>query len=66
MSFDFELIGGKRFVLCILVWMQTGLLQWWTKLDPAGMAYTAVMVGTVGAFITGVVLEKKHDKQPQP
>lgn len=53
-------LGGRRFLLALGAGLMTTVLQWFGKLDPAGMAYVAVIVGTVGAYITGNVLEQKH------
>lgn len=56
-------LGGRRFILALGAGLMTTALQWFGKLDPAGMAYVAVIVGTVGAYITGNVLETKHSLQ---
>ena len=60
-------LGGRRFLLTIMAGLTTTLLQWFGKLDPAGMAYTAVVIGTVGAYIAGNVIEgRKTPKEPTP
>ena len=58
---DFTKLGGRRFVLAMGSGMVTAVLQWFGKLDPAGMAYGLVIGATVGAYITGAVLENKHN-----
>lgn len=58
---NLQTLGGRRFLLCIGAGLATTLLQWYGKLDAAGMAYVAVIGATVGAFITGNVIENKHN-----
>lgn len=58
---NFQTIGGRRFLLTFLTGAGATLLQWFGRLDPAGSTYALVVVGTVGAFITGNVLENKHN-----
>jgi uncharacterized membrane protein YeaQ/YmgE (transglycosylase-associated protein family) len=41
-------------------WLATWL-QYSGKMDPAGANYMLVVIGTVGAFITGNVFENKHN-----
>ena len=57
---NFNTLGGRRFVLAAMSGFLAFLLQWFGKLDVQGMAYGLVIGSTVGAFITGVVMEKKH------
>jgi hypothetical protein len=52
--------GGRKFVIALLSGASTSLLQWWGKLDAAGMAYGISIAATVGAYITGDIFEKKH------
>lgn len=47
--------GGRKFILCVAVLATTTGLTWFTKLD--GATYSLVILGTVGAFITGNVAE---------
>lgn len=54
-------LGGRRFILCLGAGFATTLLQWFGKLDPAGLAYVATIGSTVGAFIAGNVLQKRAD-----
>lgn len=57
---NFTLLGGRRFVLTVGAGIATTVLQWFGKLDPAGMAYTATIGATVAAYITGQAYETKH------
>ena len=56
--------GGRRFLLTIGAGLVTACLQWFGKLDPAGMAYSAVLIGTVGAYIAGNVIGEKRKTAP--
>jgi hypothetical protein len=51
-------IGGRRYLLVLLTGAGTTALQWVGKLDPAGSTYALVIVGIVGAYITGNVAQK--------
>lgn len=55
---NFTTIGGRRFFLTVGAGLATTLLQWFGKLDPAGMAYTATIGATVAAYITGNTVQK--------
>jgi hypothetical protein len=58
-------LGGRRFLLCLGCGIATTVLQFFGKLDPAGGTYALVIVGTIGAYITGNVMQKnieaKHE-----
>ena len=54
-------LGGRRFVLTACCGAVTSLLQWFGKLDPAGSTYALVVVGTVGAYITGNTMQKRAE-----
>ena len=56
---DFTLLGGRRFVMAMGAGVITTLLQWFGKLDLAGETYKWVILGTVGAYITGAVVDNK-------
>ena len=53
-----ENIGGRRFIATVGAGVVTSALQWFGKLDPAGTTYAMVIIGTVGAYITGNTLQK--------
>ncbi len=54
-------IGGRKYTMTMGCGLVTAGLQWGGKLDPAGLAYVAVITATVGAYIAGNVLQKKHE-----
>lgn len=56
---DFTRYGGRRFVMAMGAGLATTLLQWAGKLDASGSTYALVIVGTVGAYITGAVVDNK-------
>lgn len=51
--------GGRKFLMTLGCGVATTLLQFFGKLDAAGNAYTFVIIGTVGVYITGNVAQKK-------
>jgi hypothetical protein len=51
-------MGGRRFLLVVLVSWQVTILQWFQKLDGDGTTYAAVILGVVGAYITGNTVQK--------
>ena len=53
-----ENVGGRRFLVTIGAGSFTTMLQWFGKLDPAGNTYMLVVIGTVGAYITGNTAQK--------
>jgi len=53
--------GGRRFLLTLGCGIATTWLTWFGKID--GAVYATVVIGTVGAFITGATAQKF--KQPQ-
>lgn len=57
--------GGTRFVAVIGAAFMTTLLQFFGKLDPQGVAYTAVVLGTVGALVTGNVVQTRIQAMAQ-
>ena len=60
---NIQTVGGRRFLLTVGSGIAASLLQWFGKLDPAGSTYALVVIGTVGAFISGNVIENKHNVQ---
>lgn len=48
-------LGGRRFILTMLTGAATTILVFLGKID--GSTYSLVTLGTVGAYITGNVLE---------
>ena len=61
---NLDTIGGRRFILTVGVGVGTTALQWFGKLDIAGMAYTATISATVAAYITGNVYQKVKGTAP--
>ena len=49
--------GGTKFLLALGAGIMTTILQWAGKIDPLGDNYMWVILGTVGAYITGNVAE---------
>jgi len=56
---DFTKVGGRRFLMAMGAGITATVLQWFGKLDPAGSTYAMIVIGTVGAYITGAVLETR-------
>lgn len=50
-------MGGRKFLLCVGCGAVTSLLLWFGKLESG--SYTAIILGTVGAFIAGNVAAQK-------
>lgn len=57
-------LGGRRFLLTVASLVLVNILQLMGKLDPAGSTYALVVVGTVGAYIGGNVLESNKGNKP--
>lgn len=55
---NLETVGGRKFLATIGCCAVTSLLQYTGKLDPAGSTYSLVVLGTVGVFIAGNVVQK--------
>lgn len=51
-----ETLGGRRFVMSMLIGFTTALLTYLGKID--GSTYSFVILGTVGAYITGNTFQK--------
>ena len=53
--------GGRKFLATMVGGVATTLLQAFGKLDPDGATYALVVIATVGAYITGNVVQKKNE-----
>ena len=53
---------SRKFLLAVIAGTTATALQWWGKLDAAGSTYALIVVGTIGAYIAGNVVESKNDK----
>ena len=62
---NFNTVGGRRFFLAFGAGLMTTFLQWHGKLDPSGNTYAWVIIGTVGAYITGATFEEIKAKPPK-
>lgn len=51
-----EALGGRRFVMSMLIGFTTALLTYLGKID--GNTYSMVILGTVGAYIAGNTFQK--------
>lgn len=58
---NFEKYGGRRYLLCWGSLMSANVLQWFAKLDVAGVAWGLAVGATVGAYIAGNVTQKKNE-----
>jgi hypothetical protein len=52
-------LGGRRFILTMGCGIATTFLIWFDKID--GFTYSAVILGTVAAYITGNTWQKKNE-----
>lgn len=52
-------VGGRRFVLAVGCGVVTSVLCWYGKIND--VAYSAVVVATVAAYITGNGLQKASE-----
>lgn len=58
---NLKTLGGTKFIATIIAQACATVLQWFGKLDSAGNAYMLIVIGTVGAFITGNVIQSKNE-----
>lgn len=65
MKIEFDNYGGRRYLLCWGALISASVLQWFAKLDLAGTAYGLAIGATVGAYITGNVIQKKNEGAQQ-
>lgn len=56
---NFTSIGGRRFFMAMGAGITATFLQWFGKLDASGSTYALIVLGTVGGYITGAVVEHK-------
>jgi hypothetical protein len=61
-----ENFGGRRFIATVGAGVVTSALQWFGKLDAAGSTYAMVIIGTVGAYITGNTAQKWREAGSKP
>lgn len=59
---NFSTVGGRRFFLAFGAGIMTTILQWFGKLDADGGTYAWVVIGTVGAYISGATFEQIKTK----
>ncbi len=52
-------LGGRRFLLAVGCGIATSILCWYGKIND--VAYSAVVIATVGAYITGNVMQKANE-----
>lgn len=52
---NFKLLGGRRFAMAMGAGVVATVLVWYAKITPE--AYQWIVLGTVGAYITGAVAE---------
>lgn len=58
MRASIEAIGGRRFILTLLIGAAGTVLQWHGKMDAAGTQYVALMIATVATYIAGNTWQK--------
>lgn len=58
---NIQKLGGTKFLATVGAGFATTFLQYMGKLDAAGSAYMLTIIATVGAFITGNVVQAKND-----
>lgn len=61
-----ESVGGRRFIMSMLIGAAATVLQWFGKLDAAGAQYTVIILGTVAAYIAGNTTQKIKSPGREP
>jgi len=61
---NFDIFGGRRFLLVVVSGFGTFLLCWVGRID--GNAYFLTMAATVAAYITGNVAQRKVEAAAPP
>lgn len=51
-------LGGRRFLLSCACLIVATILQYLGKLDPAGSSYAMIIIGVVGVYVGGNVMER--------
>lgn len=57
-----EDIGGRRFLLALLTGAAATTLQAFGKLDSSGGAYASIIIGIVGVYVGGNVVQRIKEK----
>ena len=55
-------VGGRKFALALISLVSTSWLVWAGHITDG--VYSAVMIATVGAYITGNVVQKAQEAKP--
>lgn len=63
---NFIPVGGRRFFMAMGAGITATVLQWYGKLDAVGTTYAAIVLGTVGGYITGAVFEHRTNAKFKP
>ncbi len=60
--------ASRRFLLACACLVTATVLQWLGKIDASGNSYMLIVVGVVGAYVTGDTMEKTsvHRTNYQP
>jgi hypothetical protein len=55
-------VGGRRFIMSMLVQLTASLLMWYAKITPE--TYRDIVIGTSGIFIAGNTFQKTRTPAP--
>lgn len=61
---NIQTLGGRRFLLTVGCGIVSSILLWYGKLDTG--SYTAIILGTVGAYIAANTVQKVKGTNVQP